>query len=295
MATQTQKIQSKPQRFFAALKKKARFKKPMLTFPHLLISLVFVFVPLGFLLVHAFLRRDFYTEQFYFTFANISAFFTQHTLRLLGRSLLVALLTTVFCLLLAYPLALALANSKINKSVVLVLMFVLPMYINSLLRATAMRVVLDVLGFTELSHALPAIVISHVYIFFPFMLLPLYTSFVNMDKSYLDASKDLGANGFRTFLKVTLPLSLPGIISGIFMVFMPVVSSFAIRDTVMLGIAGEGWRLFGNELFSIVDGPRPNGEAAAFSMILLVVVFGIMIGTNYIQGWREKRAGVEKQ
>jgi len=280
------KTKSKPKAFFAKLKKKLRFKKPFLTFPHLLVSLVFVFVPLGFMLIAAFRGVD-----GSFTLDNFADFFTAHVLRLLGRSLLVALLTTIFCLLISYPLALALANSKINKSLILVLMFILPMYMNSLLRSYAMRALLDIMGFNQLNHALFSIVISHVYIFFPFMLLPIYTSLVNMDKNYLDASRDLGASGFTTFLKITLPLSVPGILSGIFMVFMPVVSSFAIRDVAMMPIAGEGWRLFGNELYSIVRGARPDAIAAAYSMILLVVVFAIMIGANYIQGWREKRVG----
>jgi len=292
MAQATLTTKSKPRQFFEKLCKKLRFKKPMLTFPHLLISLVFVFVPLGFMLVHAFMRQDTVTREFYFTIANFASFFTAAVLLQLWRSIVVAFLTTVFCLILAYPLALALANSKINKSVILVLMFVLPMYMHSLLRAQAMRVVLDIMGMTQLNQALFSIVISNVYIFFPFMLLPIYTSLANMDKSYLEASRDLGAGSLSTFGRIVLPLSLPGIISGIFMVFMPVLSSFAVRDIVMLGIVGEGWRLFGNELFGIIRGTRHDGEAAAYAFILLAVVFAIMIGAYYIQSWREKRSGV---
>jgi len=293
------KTQSKPRAFFARLKKKVRFKRPYFAFPHLLIALIFVFVPLVFLLVNAFMGTGFYecaytgTQSTYrtFTLDNFARFFTGAIWITLGRSLIVALLTTIFCLLFAYPLALALANSKINKSIILVLMFILPMYMNSLLRATAMRVLLDVMGMTTPNLALTRIIISHVYIFFPFMLLPIYTSLVNMDKSYIEASKDLGASNLSTFVKVTLPLSVPAMISGIFMVFMPVVSSFVIRDVMMQNIPGDGWFLFGNHIYGTVTGATPDGQGAALSIMLLIIVFGVMFGVNKVRAYREKKSG----
>ena len=266
--------------------KSIRFIKPFFTIPNLILALVFTFIPLGFMVVMAFRGDD------GFTLSNFTEFFTSPiVLPALGRSLLVALLTTLGCLLIAYPLALALANSKINKSVILVLMFILPMYMNSLMRTTALRVLFGLIGLDAPGHALIRIVLAYIYIFFPFMLLPIYTGLSNMDKSYIEASKDLGGNGFTTFLKVILPLSLPGVISGIFMVFMPAVTSFAIRDVLMSGIPGEGWYLFGNEIFRIIMGPGHDGAAAAYSIILLIVVFGIMIATGKFQAMREKKAG----
>jgi len=278
------KTQSKPRTFFSKIKKKLRFKRPYFAFPHLLIALIFVFVPLVFLIISAFTSG----ETGGFTFANFAEFFINATWITLGNSLLVALLTTVFCLLLAYPLALALASSKINKSLILVLMFILPMYMNSLLRATAMRVLLDIFGL-DAGYVLTRVVIGNVYIFFPFMLLPIYTSLVNMDKSYIEASRDLGASSFSTFAKVTLPLSLPGIISGIFMVFMPVVSSFVIRD--VMAQFGDNLPLFGYRVYSLFERTGTEGIGSALSIMLIIIVFGVMFGANKVRAIREKKSG----
>ena len=129
------------------------------------------------------------------------------------------------CLLIAYPVALVLASSPFNKYFVLSLLFIIPMWMNFVLRIIALKSLLYVLGISE---GLFSVIVGMVYDFLPFMMLPIYTVLTEIDKSYFEASADLGANKFTTFFKVTLPLSAGGIMSGITMVFMPVFSAYAI-------------------------------------------------------------------
>ncbi|MCL2796716.1 MAG: ABC transporter permease [Firmicutes bacterium] len=253
-----------------AIKKRKRhfaLRRQHFSFPYFFLSALFVVIPLVILLVYAF--RDLGGA---FSFSNFAKFFTEATVRnAMGRSLLLALATTAVCLALSYPVALVLANSRFNKTVVLVLLFILPMYINSLLRTLALKSVFEMIG---LSDVFTRLVIAHVYDFFPFMLLPIYTVLVNMDKSYLEASNDLGGNAASTFLKVTLPLSVPGIVSGILMVFMPTVSMFAIRDIVA---DSDRWSLFGNSIERKFKYEETYGEGAAYAIILLAMVLVTML------------------
>jgi spermidine/putrescine transport system permease protein len=202
-----------------------------------------------------------------FTFSNFGAFFTDKmVLKNLGNSVLIGLCTTVFCLLFSYPVALVLANSRFNKTMILVLLFILPMYINSLLRTTALRAVFEWMRFQNMFFRT---VIAHVFDFIPFMLLPIYTVLVNMDKSYLEAANDLGAGSVRTFFKVTLPLSVPGIVSGILMVFMPTVSMYAIHYVIA---RNEEWKMFGQNIQDLFLRSMDYGKGAAYSFILLIMV-----------------------
>jgi spermidine/putrescine transport system permease protein len=178
-----------------------------------------------------------------------------------------------------------LANSKFNKSMILVMLFIMPMYINSLLRTLALKAVFQMIEFDNI---FMRVVIAHVFDFFPFMLLPIYTILVNMDKSYLEASADLGVNPVKTFLKVTLPLSVPGIVSGILMVFMPTVSMFAIRDIVA---DSEEMSMFGNEIDAIFRNNNFYGEGAAYAIILLLLVMVTMVASSRLNAKREKEGG----
>lgn len=259
-------------------KKRRRFsmKRQYLAFPYFVLSALFVVIPLIILLVYAFRDAD-----GNFTFSNFGAFFTDSmVLKNLGNSVLIALCTTAFCLLFAYPIALILANSRFNKTMILVVLFILPMYINSLIRTVALRSVLD---WIKLNNTFFRIVIAHVFDFFPFMLLPIYTVLVNMDKSYLEASNDLGAGDGKTFLKVTLPLSVPGIVSGILMVFMPTVSMYAIRETVA---GNEEWKMFGKNIDDLFFKNFDYGKGSAYSFILLVMVMITMLISGLINAKR---------
>ena len=224
--------------------------------PYAVLLVVFVIVPLFVVVYYAFT-----TESGGFTFRNFAdAFREQNAFRVLMSSLLFALLTSVICLAIAYPLALILSNKKFNRSSITVMLFVLPMWINFLLRTLAIK---NIFGDWE---SYGAALIGSVYDFLPFMILPIYTTLCNIDKNLPEAAADLGGNSVITFLKVTLPLSVPGILSGMIMVFMPTVSSFAITD-----ILGRDLRMFGGVIDGFFVSNNWNlGSALALIMLLLV-------------------------
>ncbi len=250
-------------------KKFFALKKQHMAFPYTLISIIFVIIPLFILVYYAF--TDKYTGAF--TLENFSSFGQNSMWKIMGISFLMAICTTLVCLLLAYPLAMALCRIKSNKTFIIVMIFILPMWINSLLRIYSVKLLFhDYMG---LERGFLLSLIGMVYDFFPFMLLPIYTILSNMNNSYFEASTDLGANPARTFLKVKLPLSIPGIVSGILMVFMPCVSTFAIND--ILG-SSKYW-LFGNEIyFWFQNGMYNIGSALAFVMLLLIL-FSVFVSS----------------
>lgn len=230
--------------------------------PYGVLSTIFIVVPLIVLFCFAFLDAD-----GKITLSNFSSFFTKDIIKVMFRSFGIALLTTLICLVLAYPLAMLLADSKFNKSAILVLMFILPMWINSLLRMYAIKnLFIDLIG---VNTGFGVVIVGMVYDFFPFMLLPLYTIFVNMDKSYIEASYDLGASPIKTFFKVKVPLSMPGIMSGILMVFMPTVSTFAISDI----LGNPDTYMFGNIInYWFTKNHWNIGSAYAFILLVLIAI-----------------------
>ncbi len=239
------------------------FKKSHFAFPYTIISIIFVIVPLLILVYYAF--TDKYTGGF--TLNNFSMFGEGSLWITLGISFLMAFLTTLICFLLAYPLAIALCKINANRRFILVMIFVLPMWINSLLRIYSVKLLFN--DFLLIDRGFFLSLIGMVYDFFPFMLLPIYTILSQMNNSYFEASTDLGANPYKTFMKVKLPLSIPGIVSGVLMVFMPAVSTFAIND--ILG-SSQYW-LFGNEIyFWFQKGLYNIGSAFAFIMLVLILI-----------------------
>ncbi len=244
-------------------------KRTAFSMPYLALSILFVVVPLLIMLYYAFTNLE-----GGFTFDNFAHFFSRpNIMKVMGRSFLIALITTVACFLLAYPLALCLASSTLNRKAILVMLFVLPMWINSLLRTYAVKIVLYMV---EVTNAWTAVTIGMVYDFFPFMLLPLYTVLSGMDKNLVEASHDLGASPLKTLFKVKLPLSLPGIVSGVLMVFMPTVSTFAISD-----ILGDSTTyLFGNIIDQWFASSGGWHIGSAYSFILLVLIAVTVVIAN---------------
>ncbi len=250
------------------MKKKSNFFKPgFFVAPYVVICALFVILPLVLVFVYAFLGTD-----GSFTWDNFKQVFSWESgnLELLLKTVGIAALTTLVCLLIAYPVALVLASAPFNKYVILSLLFIIPMWMNFVLRVIALKSLLYILGIGE---GLLAVIIGMVYDFLPFMLLPIYTVLTEMDKSYAEASADLGGNGFVTFFKVTLPLSLGGIISGITMVFMPVFSAYAITN--MLGDTSSN--VIGNKINGLFTTTSTWGVGSALSFVLLVLVFLTMI------------------
>lgn len=240
--------------------KKPSFSRRHMAIPYAVFLVVFVIIPLFIVVIFAFTA-----ESGGITFNNfIEAFTEMNALSILLKSLLFALLTSAICFIIAYPIALILSNPRFNRSYVMVLLFVLPMWINFLLRTLAIRNIFEILGIAR--GYVPAL-IGTVYDFLPFMILPIYTTLSTLDRSLVEASADLGAGTVKTFFKVTLPLSTPGIISGVIMVFMPTVSSFAIPD-----LLGRDLILFGKMIDKSFASGGSRYVGSALSLIMLILV-----------------------
>jgi spermidine/putrescine transport system permease protein len=203
-----------------------QFSRKNLGIPYVVFLLFFVVAPLVVLFFYAFTNG-----QGQFTLDNLVGFFTDaNTLGTLFYSLAVAFVTTAVCLLLAYPIAYILAMSELKTKSVIVMVFVLPMWINFSLRITALKEVLTLLEGNLARYPFLNAVIGITYDFLPFMILPLYTTISRLDGALREAAMDLGANDVQTFLRVTLPLSVPGIISGVSMVFLPAMTNYVVLD-----------------------------------------------------------------
>lgn len=247
------------------------FSRKQLLIPYALFLALFVIVPIGVILYYAFTAP---TGEF--TFSNFGKFFSETGyVTTLLYSVFLGVATTALCLAIGYPVAYFLANSKYNKNAILILLFVMPMWINFVLRATALRELFYMLGFRGKSGAFFKVLAGMVYDFLPFMILPLYTTMVKMDKSCIEASYDLGANGLTTFFKTVIPLSMPGVVSGVTMVFMPTMTCYVISD------------IFSEYTFSVLGKLIEDryaysawNFASAISIILLVIIGIVMLITN---------------
>lgn len=209
--------------------------KKLLSVPYLLWSALFIVVPLIMVFYYGLTDR-----AGSFTLENIMAITTPEHSKALWEAVKLSVISTVICLVLAYPLAMLLSNMHFERDTFVVFLFVLPMWMNFLLRTIAWQSLLEktgvingILGFFHLPsldiiNTPGAIVLGMVYNFLPFMILPIYNVLVKIDKNVINAARDLGANSFQTFVKIILPLSIPGIISGITMVFVPALTTFVI-------------------------------------------------------------------
>ena len=203
-----------------------RFSRKTLGIPYGVFLLLFVVAPLLVLFYYAFTNG-----QGEFTVKNLTDFFTDpNTLGTLAYSLAIALTTTLLCLLIAYPVAYILATSKLKAKSVIIMIFVMPMWINFSLRITALKEILTTIEGNLAYYPFLNSVLGMTYDFLPFMILPIYNTIVKLDVSLTEAARDLGANGRGAFLRVTLPLSVPGIISGVSMVFLPAMTNYVVLD-----------------------------------------------------------------
>ena len=249
---------------------KLRFNISQLCIPYALFLILFVIAPLIVIIYYAFTNG-----QGQFTFENFINFFSStNTIGTLIYSLFLAAVTTIVCLIIAYPTAYILARSGFKKQHVLLMLFILPMWINFTLRITALKEVLALIEGNIARYTFLNSVIGMVYDFLPFMILPLYTCFLKLDKNLMEAAFDLGANRFMVFLRVTLPLSVPGIISGITMVLLPSMTNYVVLDMLYNSTYIMG-SLIGS-YFSAYD--WNNGSM--ISLVLLVIIFIITLVTN---------------
>ena len=237
-----------------------QMKRSLFASPYIVWMAVFILSPMLLILYYAF------TSDGAASIETIVAAASWDNIRVLLDSIRFALYTTVLCLLLGYPVAYLL--SRMNKSVAALLsvFFVVPMWMNFLLRTYAWKVLLG--AFTNILYTEAAVLLGMVYNFLPFMILPIYTTLIKLDKSYIEAASDLGANPTVTFTKVVLPLSMPGIISGVTMVFIPSTTTFAISQ--LLG--GGKTMLYGDLIYMKFITEQSWNAGSALSVILLVFV-----------------------
>lgn len=257
-----------------------------LVIPYIAWAVMMLILPMGLIALYSFTKQGNTIVSFTFTLEHYAKFFTDPDfLIVLWRSLLIAFKTTVICLLLGYPVAFFISRSSEKLQNILVLAITIPMWINMLVRTYAWIGLLSeggliqrLLGFFgiargELLYTEGAVLLGMVYNFLPFMVLQINTTLCKMDHSLLEASADLGANARQTFIRVTLPMSLPGVINGITLVFLPAVSSFFIPK--LLG--GGQYFLIGNLIENQFITVGEWNFGSAISMIMAAVMMLLMM------------------
>ena len=250
------------------------------TVPYALFLLVFVIVPLLLIVLYAFTD-----DGGAFTLANFRKFMMHpEAMNTFVYSIGIAVITTLVCLLLGYPAALIMADREIKLGPTLVVLFIIPMWMNILIRTLATVALFD---FLNLPLGEGALVFGMVYNFLPFMIYPIYNTLQKMDHNLIEAAQDLGASPTRVFGKVILPLSMPGVMSGIVMVFMPTVSTFAIAELLTM----NNIKLFGTTVQeNIYNGMWNYG--AALSLIMLLLIGITILFTNEEDGASNESGGV---
>lgn len=255
-----------------------RFTRKYLSIPYAVFLVCFVIAPLLVVLYYAFTNGE-----GRFTVQNFVNFFTSpNTIGTLCYSMAVAVVVTLCCIVLAYPVAYILAKSPIKKKTVLLVLFIAPMWINFTLRVVALKEVLTMIEGNLAYHPFLNTVLGMTYDFLPFMILPLYTTLSKLDDSYREAAADLGADSVTTFCKVTFPLSLPGLISGVTMVFLPSMTNYVILDMLYNSTYIMG-SLIGS-YFNAYDWH----SGSMISIVLLAIIFIITWATK---GFEEEETG----
>ncbi|MCR5663343.1 MAG: ABC transporter permease [Oscillospiraceae bacterium] len=253
--------------------------------PYSVWAALFIAVPLLFVAYYAFTD-----DNFNFTAANVTRFFTEKSmtesgevrtyLLIFGRSLKLALISTVICLLLGYPFALLVSRANVRTQSILITLIMIPMWMNFLIRTYAWMTILNDtgllnglldklhLGQVHIIGTESAIVIGMVYDYFPYMILPIYSVMAKMDVKLIEAAKDLGCGNFGVLRRVIWPLSLPGVISGVIMVLIPSISTFYISKLLGNGL----YPMIGDVIESQYRGDRHFASALAFVLMIILLV-----------------------
>ena len=264
-------------------KRKKNYGKSLLSFPYTIWMGAFIIIPLIMIVYYGFTSR----ADGGFTLENLKLISDPIYRRALWLSLELSFVSTIVCLLIAYPLALILKSMKLKSNSFVVFIMILPMWMNFLLRTIAwlnilerngiLNTILNAIGLPDLNliNTPTAIVIGMVYNFLPFMILPIYNSLAKIDDNVINAARDLGANSFVTLRKIIFPLSLPGVISGITMVFVPSLTTFVISNV----LGGSKINLIGN----LIEKKFQNeGDWNAGSGLSLVLMVFILISMTFI-------------
>lgn len=256
----------------AVVRRRVRFNfRGSLCMPFVLFMILFVLIPLGLIFFYAFTDAS---GQF--SVHNWADIFTSpEKWKVIGVTFIVAFLTTICCILVAYPIAFILSNSKLNKNKVLVYMFLLPMWVNFVVRTMGLKDLLNgftsnILGFQlTATYPLLSIIIGMVYDYLPFAILPLYNQMLKMDKNQIEAAADLGANPFQVFTKTIIPMTVPGIVSACMMTFMPTMSSYVIAYHMSNGKTS----IIGSLIeFYINSGVEGYNSGSVLSLVMLFII-----------------------
>ncbi len=258
-----------------------------LAIPYFIWLLFLVVLPLVLMLILTFMSSN------GVNFSNASASIESYArlndisiLKAIANSLIVASITVVICILLGYPVAYFISFSKIKNKMLFLLLLILPMWSNSMLRIVSWLRLFSTDAFKalDLVGSYPAVILVTVTTYLPFMIFPIYTVLEKMDRSVIEASKDLGVTPIKTFFKVTLPLSLSGVGSGVLMVFLPAATGFAISQTI-----GQGKiRLIGNLIQSVFEKNNYN-FGSLLSILLSVIIIGIVILFGLLKKKKEEK------
>ena len=259
--------------------------KSFLAYPYVLWSALFIVIPL--ILVFFFSFTVEVDNKMVFSLQNYERLINPIYVKVFIRSIILAGGSTIICLLVGYPVAYIISKAHVSKRNTLILLFILPMWMNFLLRTYAWVAILGKNGIINsflglfgiepigLLYTNFAILLGMVYNFLPFMVLPIYTSLSKMDNDLINAAKDLGASNFQVFTKVIFPLSMPGVVSGITIVFIPAVTTFAISR--LLG--GGKFMLLGDlieQQFTVVGDWNFGSAISIFMMIVILLSMAVM-------------------
>lgn len=272
-------------------KKSKAFNVKWLSFPYIIWMTGFIIIPLLVIVYYGITAKNSNS----ITMENILLIMDPVNLKAMILALRLSLISTLICFLLAYPLALVLSKSKVKRNSFIVMVLILPMWMNFLLRTIAWQNILErngvintVLQFLNLPtldiiNTPAAIVLGMVYNFLPFMILPIYNVLSKIDIEVINAAKDLGANNLQTFAKVIFPLSLPGVVSGVIMVFVPALTTFVISSI----LGGSKVILIGN----IIEQQFRIGNWHGGSGLSLVLMFFILISMAILSRY-DRESGV---
>ena len=261
-----------------------------MTYPYIAWIIAIIVVPMILIVLYAFTTSGNSVLTFQFTFENFARFVTDKVfMDVLLRSLYIALITTLICVALGYPIAYVIAQRGGRRNTILILLITMPTWVNMLVRTYAWMGILQDegifnsilswfgIGPVSMIHTSFAVILGMVYNYLPFMILPIYSVIIKLDHSLLEAARDLGAGSLTVFRRVILPLSLPGVVSGITMVFVPAVSTFVISR--MLG--GGSNLLIGDLIEMQFLGNSYNlNVGSAMSLVLMIIVLLCMSFTS---------------
>ncbi len=253
-------------------------KRSWLSLPYLFWMIAFTVIPLALVLFYSIVITE--ANGIVLSMSNFKRVLEPIYLAVFLRSIKIAIISTAICLFLGYPMAMILANKNLSSNSILIVLFVIPMWMNFLARTYAWMTLLEKNGliataFEFIGINLPAllytentVILGMVYNFLPFMVLPIYSVLVKIDKAVLEAAEDLGAPPYTVFRRIILPLSLPGVSSGIIMVFMPALTTFVISR--LLG--GAHFTLIGNLIEQQFLTTRDWGFGSALSVVLMLII-----------------------